>query len=87
MSRKKKKRTSASNKNRKPPQPEINPAAESADMGDEMAREAALQEDAARSGDSDALHAESIISKEEAEGEAELPPEKVPNPPSKRALR
>ena len=87
MSRKKKKRTSASNKNRKPPQPEIIPAAESADMGDETAREAALQEDAARSGDSDALDAESIISEEEAEGEAELPPEKVPKPPSKRALR
>lgn len=68
MSRKKKKRPAAPEK--------------TVDMENEIAREAALQEDAARSGDSDALNAESIADDEEIQ-----PAESPPKPPSKRALR
>ena len=75
MSRKKKKRPTAPEK--------------MADMGDETARDAAIQEDAARSGDSDALNAEPIADGEEAEAEPEeaQPTESPPKPPSLHALR
>ena len=71
MSRKKKKRPSAPKS--------------IADMGDETARDAAIQEDAARSGDSDAIRAEPIADDAEVEGETdpEEPPEHPPKPPSK----
>ncbi len=68
MSRKKKKRA-----------PAPNPIA---DTTDEQAREAALQEDAARSGDADALNAEPIETEDE-----EKPQEAPEKPPSLHALQ
>ena len=75
MSRKKKKRPTAPEK--------------LADMGDETARDAAIQEDAARSGDSDALNADPIADGEEAgtEPEEDQPTESPPKPPSLHAMR
>lgn len=73
MSRKKKKRTIAPQKN--------------ANMADETARDASIQEDAARSGDQDAADAEPLPDEQETEAEPAAPPEKPPKPPSKRALR
>ena len=72
MSRKKKKRLAAPQK--------------ATDMGDETARDAAIQEDAARSGDSDALNA--IPLADEADEPEETEPEETPpKPPSLHTMR
>ena len=78
MSRKKKKRPSA------PQKP--------ADLGDETVRDAAIQEDAARSGDSGALNAVPLAQDEETDEEedsagAVQPTESPPKPPSPRTVR
>lgn len=73
MSRKKKKRQSA-------PQNKSNPA-------QDTIRSAAIQEDAARSGDQDALNAEPITLNAETENEPTDSPENASKPPTKRELR
>ncbi len=91
MSRKKKKRAKVLQHTSPLKQSETKQASsiQSADMGDEAAREAAIQEDAARSGDQDALNAEPIAAEEEAEGEPEMAEatESPPKPPSLYAMR
>ncbi len=71
MSRKTKKRPAAPQK--------------TANMADETARDAAIQEDAARSGDQDALNAEPLSSEPESEPEPAQPTESPP--PSLHAMR
>ncbi len=56
-------------------------------MTDDTAHDAAIQEDAARSGDQDALNAEPLPDEQESETEPADPPEKPSKPPSERALR